>query len=56
MIKNDEAQLQLTGTLLQLLSNEALQQQMHRNLEKEAIKDADERIARIVIDIVNQKN
>lgn len=56
MIKNDEAQLQLAGTLLQLLHNEALQEQMHRNLKVEAIKDADERIARIVTDIVNQKN
>lgn len=56
MIKNDEAQLQLAGSLLQLLKDEALQQQMHRNLQGEAIKDADERIARIVIDIVHQKN
>lgn len=55
MIKNDEAQLHLSTSLLALLKDEQMQEQMHRNLEGEAIKDADERIARIVIDIVQQK-
>lgn len=56
MVKNEDAALQLTGSLLQLLKNEEQQARMHRNLKQEAIADADDRIARIISSIVKPKN
>lgn len=51
MIKNSDAKTGLVGKLKRLLKDEAMQGLMHRNLHGLAIKDADERIAKKVIEI-----
>lgn len=51
MVKNDDANAELIKTVKQLLHNNAMQQQMTNNLKSMAIKDADERIAKKVIEI-----
>jgi len=51
MIKNDNAPADLVKTLKELLHNEPKQKEMSANILKEAIKDADIRIAKKVIEI-----
>lgn len=48
MVKNEEASTQLVPKLLQLQQEESTQVAMKQNLESLAIKDADERIAKLV--------
>lgn len=51
MIKDDAAKSELIGQLQQVLHNKAMQVEMSENLKALAIKDADERIAKKVIEI-----
>lgn len=51
MVKDSEAAEKLVKTLKELLGKESLQQTMAANIREKGIKDADERIARKVIEI-----
>jgi UDP-N-acetylglucosamine--N-acetylmuramyl-(pentapeptide) pyrophosphoryl-undecaprenol N-acetylglucosamine transferase len=51
MIKDSEVKEQLMNKLQQLLGDDAMQQEMSRQLKQMAVKDADERIARYVLEI-----
>jgi UDP-N-acetylglucosamine--N-acetylmuramyl-(pentapeptide) pyrophosphoryl-undecaprenol N-acetylglucosamine transferase len=54
MVKDSDAQTELVKKLETLLHDETMQQVMTKNLQSLAIKDADERIAKKVIDIANK--
>lgn len=51
MVKNSDAQTELVLKLKKLLKDNAMQELMSRNLQAMAIKDADERIAKKVLEI-----
>lgn len=51
MVKDSEAKTELVGKLKEVLKDENLQRTMSANLKAMAIKDADERIAKKVIEI-----
>jgi UDP-N-acetylglucosamine--N-acetylmuramyl-(pentapeptide) pyrophosphoryl-undecaprenol N-acetylglucosamine transferase len=53
MIKNSDVKTELMGKLEKILNDESLQDLMAENLKKMAIKDADERIAKKVLEIAN---
>ncbi len=53
MVKNSDAKAELIKKLKNLLHDEAMQELMSKNLKALAIKDADERIAKKVIEIAN---
>jgi UDP-N-acetylglucosamine--N-acetylmuramyl-(pentapeptide) pyrophosphoryl-undecaprenol N-acetylglucosamine transferase len=53
MIKNSDVKEELIGKLEKILNNESLQDLMTENLKKMAIKDADERIAKKILEIAN---
>jgi UDP-N-acetylglucosamine--N-acetylmuramyl-(pentapeptide) pyrophosphoryl-undecaprenol N-acetylglucosamine transferase len=55
LIKDDKVMDELMSTLEGLTKNEDQQREMSENLKKLAIKNADERIAEYVIDLVNSK-
>ena len=51
MVKNSDAKTDLVHKLGKLLTDNAMQELMKRNLQALAIKDADERIAKKVLEI-----
>lgn len=51
MVKNSDAKTELVAKLKKLLKDNAMQELMSRNLQALAIKDADERIAKKVLEI-----
>lgn len=51
MVKNNDAKTELVNKLLNLIKNSGMQELMRENLQKMAIKNADERIAKIVLTI-----
>lgn len=53
MVKNSDAKAELIKKLKNLLHDESMQDLMSKNLKALAIKDADERIAKKVIEIAN---
>ena len=55
MVKNSDAKTELVTKLKKLLKDNAMQELMHQNLRGLAIKDADERIAKKVIEISGKK-
>lgn len=56
IVKDNEAKDGLVKKLVHLLSDEAMQQVITESIQKLAITDADERIARQVIELSNQHN
>jgi UDP-N-acetylglucosamine--N-acetylmuramyl-(pentapeptide) pyrophosphoryl-undecaprenol N-acetylglucosamine transferase len=56
MVKNNEAQTELIKKIKTLLHDTSMQEIMIKNLKTIAIKDADERIAAKLLEIVNVKN
>ncbi|HTO16148.1 MAG TPA: undecaprenyldiphospho-muramoylpentapeptide beta-N-acetylglucosaminyltransferase [Edaphocola sp.] len=55
MIRNEDAEKHLVPKLIELLKDEEVQSQMEIHLKEMAIKDADERIANMVHQLVKQK-
>lgn len=55
MVKNSDAKTDLVAKLKKLLKDKAMQELMHNNLQALAIKDADERIAKTVLEISGKK-
>ncbi|GAA4449704.1 undecaprenyldiphospho-muramoylpentapeptide beta-N-acetylglucosaminyltransferase [Rurimicrobium arvi] len=55
MIKDDEVRTQLPAVLKSLLADETTQRQMSDQLKRMAIRDADDRIAAIAIDLMNKR-
>ncbi len=51
MVKNSDAKIELVAKLKKLLKDDAMQSLMHKNLQALAIKDADVRIAKKVIEL-----
>jgi UDP-N-acetylglucosamine--N-acetylmuramyl-(pentapeptide) pyrophosphoryl-undecaprenol N-acetylglucosamine transferase len=54
MITDSNAKTELISKLRHLINDSAMQELMRRNLEQMAIKDADERIAQIVVEIAKE--
>jgi len=56
MVKDNDVKTELLKKLKTLLHDKAMQEIMTNNLKAMAIKDADDRIAKRIIDIVKEKN
>jgi UDP-N-acetylglucosamine--N-acetylmuramyl-(pentapeptide) pyrophosphoryl-undecaprenol N-acetylglucosamine transferase len=56
LVKDDQAGVELVAELNKLKQDEARQQEMSRNLQQIAVKDADERIAQYILELTKGKD